>query len=153
MMKGIAGSQHRSLIVLTLPLAILLCTASAKALSIADSDETTAGNEIWLDRIRSNAIPFSFKYDGVLSRALLAGWQCVRTKSNVGGNRTLLTTEWTDAKSGLSVTYDLKLFDDFPAAEWVLFFKNTGAVATSIIEDVQAMDMFLGGLKGERGLY
>jgi len=150
-MKGIAGSQHRSLIILTALLLILLCTASAKALSISNNDETSVANHISLDRIRSNAIPFSFKYDGVLSGDLLPGWQCVRRKINVGSKRPSVTTEWTDARSGLCVTYDLKLFDDFPAAEWVLFFKNTGAVATPIVEDVQAMDMFLRGLKGERG--
>ncbi len=150
-MKGIAYLRHRGLIVLTALLVILICTASAEPLGIAGNDGTTAGNDMWLDRIRSNAIPFSFKYDGVLSRDLLPGWQCMRRKGNVGSNRTLLTTEWTDARSGLRVTYDLKLFDDFPAAEWVLFIKNTGAVTTPIIEDVQAMDMFLGGVKGERG--
>ncbi len=150
-MKEIAHSQRGRLIVLTTLLAILLSAASARAVGIAGNDRTGAGNHTWLDRIRSNATPFSFKYDGVPSGELLTGWQCTRSKANVGTNRRALTTEWTDAKSGLRVTYVLKLFDDFPAAEWVLFFKNTGAVATPIIDDVQAMDMFLRGLKGERG--
>ena len=57
-MKGTAGSQHGSFIFVTVPLVILLCTASAEAFGVAGSDGTTAGNHASLDRIRSNAIPF-----------------------------------------------------------------------------------------------
>ena len=57
-MKGTAGSQHGSFIFVAVLLVILLCTVSAGTVGIAGSDATRDGNHMWLDRTRSNAIPF-----------------------------------------------------------------------------------------------
>ncbi len=85
---------------------------------------------------------FSFTYDGASSRTLLADWRTEHV-SRSGEARLVVTTTWTDPRTGLRVTCEQKSFSDFPAVEWILYFENTGKADTPIIEDVQAMDLLL----------
>jgi alpha-galactosidase len=108
------------------------------------------GKTVWLDELeeaRGEAIgsryPFSFVYDGKPGDdALDAATRQVDSKTLADG-RVTTTTTWSDAKTGLRIAWELARFADFPAAEWILHFENTGKADTPIIEDVQALDLTL----------
>ena len=88
------------------------------------------------------AMPFSFVYDGVSSAELLKDWRhSVETKETPG--RVVHTAAWTDPKTGLRITAVVTVFTRYAAADWLLFFENTGAQDTPIIENVQALDVRL----------
>ena len=91
---------------------------------------------------------FSFTYDGISSRELLPKWtKTVSAKKDK--DRVRLTTSWTDPKTGLRVTADVTAFKLYPAVDWVLYFENTGAKDTPIVENVNAVDVALGTADAE----
>ena len=98
-----------------------------------------------IDSVAGQTLPWSFTFDGKPS----ADWIAAATKSSrTSGERTVTT--WTDARSGLRLTCEMTRFRDFPAAEWVLWFENTGREPTPILENVQAMDLLVASpLPGE----
>jgi alpha-galactosidase len=115
--------------------------------------------------------PFSFVYGGRHSDELLPGWkrlvkglsvdadrsqsvtgglsQFSRSRAPTGGwsatvplgNRTITT--WADPQTGLVVEWHVTQYRDFPAADWVLYFRNDGQKDTPILADVQALDLAL----------
>jgi len=124
------------------------------------------GSVVYLDEnqpdrlLMSTDPPFSFVYDGAPSDQFLKSWErTVETAQVVGrgflspptparvGTRALQfiehTVRWRDAKTGLVVTAIVKCFKFYPAADWVLYFENTGAQDTPIIENIQALDVTL----------
>jgi len=84
--------------------------------------------------------PFSFVYDGHASAELLPSWR--REVKNTGDADTSREQEvtYTDPASGLAVRCVVTAFKDFPAVEWVMYFKNTGGSDTPILENIQALD-------------
>ncbi|MBI4532104.1 MAG: alpha-galactosidase [Candidatus Latescibacteria bacterium] len=87
--------------------------------------------------------PFSFIYDGQLSTDFLTGWQFHHETSTLDDKKTVQTFTYTNSRTGLEVRCVCEVFQDFPAVEWVLHFKNTGTSDTPIIEDVQVLDTTL----------
>ena len=83
--------------------------------------------------------PFSFLYDGQPSAGLFPGWAAASKTIREDG-KTSTTAVWTDPKTGLKATAVFTTYDDFPAVEWVVRFKNEGPVDTPIIEDVAICD-------------
>ncbi|MCY3023579.1 MAG: NPCBM/NEW2 domain-containing protein, partial [Planctomycetota bacterium] len=116
------------------------------------------GRAIWLDELvpvpkagdlwPSDKPPFLFSYDGKSSSEFLASWPR-KTQSKDVADRVEHVTQWTDPKTGLEVTATATAFKDFPAVEWVLRFKNTGAQDTAILSQVAALDMLLGTAKDQ----
>ena len=86
---------------------------------------------------------FSFVYGSRPSASFLPGWK--RTFRQAGGpsGGTLLTHIFTDPTTGLEVRAEAILFSDFPAVEWVLHFKNTGAADTPLLENAWPLDASL----------
>lgn len=93
------------------------------------------------DRGFRPALPFSFRYGGRESWQLLGSWTRRYEKTTDGPGVTVHRICHTDPDTGLECGLELKEFPDFPAAEWVLRFKNTGRQDTPILEDIQAMDI------------
>ncbi len=85
--------------------------------------------------------PFSFIYGDRHSDDVLDGWRLERTCETLDADRTKITATWSDAKTGLRLTMEAVRFSDYPALEWLLYFENTGAEDTPIIENVQVLDM------------
>ena len=88
----------------------------------------------------ADGIPFSFVYGGTPSSKLLPEWTRQDSARNLQ-DRSEQTLQWTDPKTGLRVTAVVTAYKDFPAAEWVLHFENTGTADTPILESIQAADM------------
>jgi len=117
----------------------------------ADATITTKDGKTWkLDElplasgtsIRS-PWPFSFLYDGKPSREVLKNWVRDNKLKKIDADRTKETACWTDPQTGLRLTCETILYTDFPAAEWILYFENTGKADTKIIADINACDVTL----------
>ena len=115
----------------------------------ADARVTLAdGKVIWLGDLPTgplrapitSEVPFSFRYDCQPSSYLLKMWELTRTSTRLGDGMTNHTLTYADPKSGLVVRAVAVEYHDFPAVEWTLYFKNTGAHPTPILEDIQALD-------------
>jgi len=81
--------------------------------------------------------PFAFVYGGKPSSGFIGKWG-VTADERAEGQKLIRTVAYTDSSTGLRVTVVYTIFQDFPAAEWVVRFKNTGRAATPIIEKVRA---------------
>ncbi len=116
------------------------------------------GTELWLDELplrdhrpeamralipRQNALPFSFVYGGQSSDTLLAAWKKNHLIEQLDATRTRHTLVWTDGTTGLQVRCVSVEYADFPTLEWTVYFKNTGARPTPILENVQGLDASL----------
>lgn len=99
------------------------------------------GSVFYLDRPHEFAREpaFSFKYGGEHSLGFLR--RCVfDTESNEVEGGTLHCLKWLDHLTGLQVVCEMKELEGFPAVDWVLRMKNTGELATPLIEDVLVLD-------------
>ena len=131
-------------------LALILAAGAGCAAQTPGGTERAGGNPVLRNQLADQGIPFSFLFDGRPSGELLATLKKESTRKQIGPDRTLTLTTWTDAASGLAVTCEMTQFGDFPAVEWMLRFRNAGDKPTPIIENVQAMDLELGpALAGE----
>lgn len=84
--------------------------------------------------------PFSFRYAGKPSSDLLKTWNLTRETRPLDSHRTEHTSTWTDAATGLTVRLVAVAYNDFPTVEWTLWFKNSAAAPTPLIENIQAID-------------
>ena len=89
---------------------------------------------------RKTELPFSFVYGGRSSDDLLAGWPKETFSRTLDAFRTEHTVRWIEAKSGLEVRFVAVEYNDFPAVEWTVYFKNTSQANTPILENIQALD-------------
>jgi hypothetical protein len=87
--------------------------------------------------VSQESVPFSFDYNDVSSREFLRSWQFEKKEKN-----SLNTVySWMDPVSGLKVEADVRWFEQFAAADWVLNFINTCTRNTSLIENVKTLDL------------
>ena len=87
--------------------------------------------------------PFSFVFGGRKSSDLLKEWAVEHSSREIDSQRTEHTQIYKDSKTGLEVHFVGVEYHDFPAVEWTLYFKNTGAADTPILENIQALDTTL----------
>jgi alpha-galactosidase len=85
--------------------------------------------------------PFSFAYNGKPSSGFLGTWKFDRKTNKIDTHRTNHTITYSDPAGGLSVRCEAVEYDDFPTVEWTLYFRNTGAADTPIIENIQSLDV------------
>jgi alpha-galactosidase len=81
--------------------------------------------------------PFAFVYGGKASSGFIGKWS-VTSEDRTEGQKLVRTVVYADPSTGLRITAVYTIFRDFPAAEWVVRFKNTGRTDTPIIEKVRA---------------
>jgi alpha-galactosidase len=110
-------------------------------------------NELAIVTGPDSRYPFSFRYGGDSSDDLLARWQKEDHTQQLDADRRRTVTRWSEPATGLRVTCEVTGFAEFPAVEWVLYFENTGSADTSIVEDVQALDLTFDAPLRERGPY
>jgi alpha-galactosidase len=93
--------------------------------------------------------PFSFIYGGLSSDDLLYRWKSETKELDRDGSKRGIEASYMDHQTGLLVRARAIVFQDFPAVEWVLNFKNTGQVDTPMLQDVQALDASLCALEAD----
>ena len=140
---------------------ILFCgTVFSSCSNNTDAMRTSAEMKIrskWVKEHLLNAepqLPFSFLYDGETSSELLKSWQ-KRTETNkLDNDRTQYTHIWKDNETGLEVRCVSVEYSDFPTVEWTLYFRNTGAINTPILQNIQPLNTLLNrGGSGEFTLH
>lgn len=108
--------------------------------------ETTEGQlcEQWARPFLGDAsvasVPVSFLCGGKTSGDLLREWKRETKTSPMSDGVALRETVWHDPATGLELRMDAKVFENFPAIEWVAHFKNGGAKDSPLIENIQALD-------------
>ena len=98
---------------------------------------------------KTAALPFTFTFDGRPAADLLKDWKFEQTSKKLDEQRTERILTWTDPGTGLSLRCVAVEYQDFPTIEWTLYFKNTGAGDTPILENIQALATRLA--RGEKG--
>ncbi len=83
---------------------------------------------------------FSFTYDRSPSSQLLTKWRCLVGPSRQLGAALRRSRSYSDPATGLEVIAEVTTYEDFPAIEWVLSFRNSGDQATPLLEDIRAAD-------------
>ena len=92
---------------------------------------------------RTSDLLFSFEYGGHSSDSLLAAWPKKTETRKIDAVRKQHTVVWNDDKTGLEVRCVAVSYADFPAAEWTVYFKNTGTENTPILGNIQGLDTSL----------
>ena len=92
------------------------------------------------EKAEAAALPFTFTYCGRPSTELLDHWQLTTSSRPLDEQRAERTLTWTDPATGLAVRCVVVVYDDFPTAEWTLYFTNTGPDDTPILENIQSLD-------------
>jgi alpha-galactosidase len=129
-MNRVASSQRFLLLVVFLLLSTIAGTAATPTLGV-----DFKRNKYFDEPL------FSFVYDGKNSADLLPHWKKQRSSRKLDDQRTERRLVWTDPKTGLEVRCEGIQYSDFQAVEWTVYFKNTGAENTPILEDVQAINV------------
>jgi alpha-galactosidase len=89
----------------------------------------------------SDAIPFSFIYGGKPSAELLPTWRkTIADSTNVRGE-SVRTITYADPATGLEVICQAIRFGDYPAADWVLQFRNSGRERSPVLERILPLDL------------
>jgi len=84
--------------------------------------------------------PYSFIYDSRSSSDLIPTWKRASLTSRLTKAGKSYEVTYTDPQTNLAIRLAVLQYKHFPAVEWVVFFKNSGSVATPILEDIQALD-------------
>jgi alpha-galactosidase len=86
------------------------------------------------------ALPFSFTYGTQKSGQVLPTWRRTDNSRKLDDTCAERVVVWSDAKTGLEVRLETISYRDFPAVEWVLYFKNNGSADTPVLEDILPLD-------------
>ena len=86
-------------------------------------------------------VPFSFVLDSQPSSVLWPSWTVTSGAEESSASSRRRSVSWRDPKTGLEVVVEMVRFDDFPATEWVLRFKNHGTADSPILEQVLPLDL------------
>lgn len=100
----------------------------------------SGGGRLLPDRLKA---PFSFTYGGKDSAGLLPGWNYAVKSSRIDSHSQETEAIYLDPATGLQVRVVATSFEDFPAVEWTVFFKNSGTSDTPLLENIQALDTHL----------
>ncbi len=134
-------------------LVVGITLATTNLLAVAPSRDEFAARAKWLDaNFRSNITqpPFSFIYHAARSADLLPSWKLESNTQKLDASRVEYTRTWIDSATGLQVRCVAIEYADYPVVEWTVYFKNTGANDTPILENIQGLDAsFERGAKGE----
>ena len=122
---------------------IVSTIATTTASATSPSREELAVGKQWTAAhlgSRTAAFPFSFFYDGKSSSELLAQWEFKSGSRKLDEMRTEHILTWSDPQSRITFRCVAIEYDDFPAVEWTLHFKNEGNERSPLLKDIQALD-------------
>jgi alpha-galactosidase len=95
----------------------------------------------WAGQSNANPYAVSFVLDHQPSTVLLPKWS--RNSAPLAPDSSRRAVTYADPATGLQVRMEIEAFSDFPAVEWVAYFKNTAATNSPIFENIQALDAVL----------
>lgn len=92
---------------------------------------------------QAEQLPFSFRYGGVSSRDCIGGWEQTKSIQEVDARRTKVSIKFLDPATGLEVRAEAVIYRDYPATEWLLWFRNGSDKPTPLLTDVNPLDLTL----------
>ena len=93
-------------------------------------------------------LPFAFRYGERHSRELMAGWKRTVEQRTPGDGRQQCVVTYTDPATNLEVVNEVTLYDELPAAEWMIVLRNAGDKDTPILEKIHPLDLQLDVAQG-----
>ena len=97
--------------------------------------------------LNSAVVPFSFTYGGKSSRDFLPSWKKTTAEIGTVNGRQKYSITYLDPATGLQVVCEVTRFVDYPATEWILYFRNTGKSDTPILENIRPLDLTIAATK------
>jgi alpha-galactosidase len=97
----------------------------------------------------SDRFPVSFRYGetppggGEPAEARPSAWPMRRDPPQAEPGVTCERVVLADPHTGLECRCEIKIYRDFPAVEWVVYFKNTGATDTPLLADIHPLDVLV----------
>jgi len=91
--------------------------------------------------------PFSFVYGGKASSELIGAWDQSVTEETAGPNERRRTLTLRDPATGLEVRAVCTLYTDVPGVDWTLYFTNTGATDSPVLEAIRTLDRVIPDVK------
>lgn len=85
--------------------------------------------------LAAGEFPVSWGYGDTLAPAPAPDWPG-KADERGGEERVERTLTLVDPSSGLEIRCEASLFTDFPAVEWVVHLRNTGAADTPVVDDL-----------------
>jgi alpha-galactosidase len=131
----------------TILLALIVLTTPHQSPAAAPVAAESATAKRWITSTllgEKSRKPFSFFYGERRSDTFLGECKFEKASRKVDGQRQEHTLTWTDPATGLRVSCIATEYRDFPAAEWVVWFKNTGHADTPILQSILPLDIPLG---------
>lgn len=126
---------------------VLLGWPGLAAMGVTPSSQEMLRVKNWLQEkflADTSAVPFSFVYGGIPSNDFLAKWPLERQTSQLNPGCTSHTLTFRDPQSRVELRCVILEYQDYPALEWTLFFRNGATEDTPILENIQAADFTLG---------
>ncbi len=123
--------------------AALLVATAVVASRDADAGQRWESIERWQETFlegRTASLPVSFQYRGQLSRDLLPHWTRTAEVRDADDGRRLTRLTFVDPATALEVRVEAVIYREFPAVEWVVWFRNGGSRSAPLLEDVRALD-------------
>jgi alpha-galactosidase len=110
-------------------------------LSGFSAPDNTSRDWILKNFAKSQIPPFAFTYGGKDSRTFIKSWQ-YRMESLKSDDPAIgkYLFSWKDPKTGLLVKCTVSGYNDFPAVEWTVQFKNTSKENTPVLEKARVID-------------
>jgi alpha-galactosidase len=97
------------------------------------------------DLTSASQLPLTFVLDGQSIRGIPEAWKPTVSRRRVDANIMETVFEGADARTGLAVRVECTEYRDYPVAEWVAWFTNSGPQPTPLISDIRIMDADLHG--------
>ena len=91
----------------------------------------------------ASRFPVSFRCGDRESAVMLDGWTARREAIQQVEGFSVETILLTDPGTGLECRCEIKIYADFPAVEWIAYFRNAGEVDTPILSDILPLDVLL----------
>jgi len=140
-----SATSGRRLSAASVPAAWILlgCLVHARAVQ-PTAQEMAAAKRFAIEKLanaQGTELPYSFVYGGRPSSELLRSWPRREPSEVLDASRTRRTVVATDPQTGLEVRCQSVEYQDFPVVEWTLYFRNTAAADSLLLEDVQALDV------------
>jgi alpha-galactosidase len=128
--------------------AVLLLVGLSPSTVIAVVAPTSTELQMTATWVRENFLtsrvpPFSFRWGGTPSAAVLGNWPRQVTTRQLSLEKTEHVIVWTGVQAGLEVRCVLVEYHTHPVAEWTVYIKNIGAQNSTVLRDILGLDMTL----------
>jgi len=126
---------------------VLSCRWSLAASDEVMRNDAKLGNSVGssgaiIDKI-ANGEAFSFLYDGKQSQDILRQWKHTEKTTHLSDGTEILVSTYRDVETGVEASTEVTRFPGAPAAEFILYLRNTGTRDTGIFEKILPLNVAL----------